>query len=546
MKNRRLLATVGMICLALTLLASIILVGCAKPAPTPTPAPAPTPAPTPAPAITPKYGGTLTMLDSGGVHNLGSVIDMGFFVPWAARPALESLLSFDSNGNIVGLLAESYDVAPDGKSITLHLHKNVKFHDGTDFNADAVKYNLEAVLAANIPGSAVLKKVTSYEILDPYTLRINLSQYDFRLLVGLAQGSIGLMISPTAMEKPTTPENMAKDHLVSTGAFMFDSWQRDGYVKYVKNPNYWQPGKPYLDAIQVTAVADMAVGIMAFKSGEGQFITTIGTEDAAQLKKDGYAITYMAGGGAFFGFVTDGNNPDSPFADKRVREALDYAIDREAIVQGIGNGIWEPLYQGASKDSPWYDPSLTPRMYDTTKAKQLLADAGYPNGFNTTLTGDVRGDRDVLTTLVTYLKDVGITAELSIADVARGTMLPRQGWEGIFVSGFPFVYPGTMSSLYNTLGDPTNFVSMYRPAGWQDKWDALVAQIDDTQRIAQMKELNDIMYNEANAQFTYADYAPAASDGTVYQVTDSGIEPFRYTPYPNGGPYQAANIFLTK
>lgn len=543
--------------LLILLICAFIITGCKSSSPTiatPKPtAPAATVTATPQPttttpaAITPRYGGTFTMLYNTGLPTLGSMVDMGISgVVRNVIPAIEQLLRLDTNGNVVPWLAESFDITPDGKTITLHIRKGIKFHDGTDFNAEAVKYNLEAVLAANIPGSAVLKKVAGYEILDPYTLRINLAKYDYALMNGLASGSIGSMFSPTAMKKPTTAENQAKDHMVGTGPFLFDSWQRDNYVKYKKNPNYWVPGKPYLDAIQLTVFADVSVGLMAFKSGVAQFITTIEPIDAAQLQKEGYYIAKPTVG-FFFGIMTNSNNPKSPFADKKVRQALEYAIDKKTMAEGIGMGNWEALYQGAVKSSPWYDPSLTPRLYDPAKAKQLLADAGYPNGFTTKIVSDVRVRKDALIAVQTYLKNVGITTDLDIADVARASTITRQGWEGIYMPGAPTVAPSTILGLYNAFYDPTTKVSIYKPAEWQDKWDAIVAQVDDIKRLAQVKELVKIMYDESNVIYIWADSPQGAEPmGTVYVMVNGKAALYELSPFGGSMDYHPEDVWLSK
>ena len=182
----------------------------------------------------PRYGGTFTWNHNGGIPQIGAAIDnLSFVGNRNMFPVLEALVKTDDNERIQPWLAESWNTAPDGKSITLYLRKGIKFQDGTDFNAEAVKYNLESVFKANIRGSSFLSNVTSYDIVDEHTLRINLKEYDCTFLLRLAQGvtAVGLMASPTALNKETTPETKAKIHAVGTGPFLFDSWERDNYVK---------------------------------------------------------------------------------------------------------------------------------------------------------------------------------------------------------------------------------------------------------------------------------------------------------------------------
>ena len=135
----------------------------------------------------PQYGGTFTWNHNGGIPKIGATVDnLGIAGNRNMYPVLEPLLITDEQEHLQPWLAESWETSPDGKSITFHLKQGVKFHDGTDFDAEAVKDNLEAVYKANIRGTGVLGKVSSYDVLDKYTLRMNLKQYDCTLLLRLA------------------------------------------------------------------------------------------------------------------------------------------------------------------------------------------------------------------------------------------------------------------------------------------------------------------------------------------------------------------------
>ena len=445
----------------------------------------------------PRYGGTFTWNHNGGIPQIGPATDnLGFAGNRNMFPVLEPLVKTDDNERLQPWLAESWIIAPDGKSITLHLRRGIKFQDGTDFNAEAVKYNLEATYKSNVPGSAFLGNIPSYDVVDEYTLRMNLNKYDCTLLLRLAQSAqgVGLIASPTAMKKETTPQTKAKLRAVGTGPFLFDSWARENYVKYKKWDGYWQKGKPYLDAIKIQNIADLTVSIMSLKSGEAQAVENVDPVDARQLEKEGFDIWQP---NLFFlhSILPDGANPNSPFAKKEVRLALDYALDKRTMAKGIGMGYYEPLTQLAVHKDPWYNPSLKYREYNPEKAKQLLAQAGYPNGFKTKLISDVMARRDTLVAVQTYLKAVGIETELEILEFGAAFALPRQGWQGILFPGFPNV--GTLVGIVDRWGDATNYISFYRPPGWQEKWDALRAQQNDEKRLVQLKEMIKILYDEA-------------------------------------------------
>jgi len=400
----------------------------------------------------------------------------------------------DEQDNIQPWLVTKWDVSADGKTIVFHLEENVKFQDGTDFDAAAVQYNLEAVVKANIGGTAFLKNVSSYEIPDKYTLKLNLAAVDSTFLLRIAQGVIGLMASPTALQKTTTPETIAQVHSVGTGPFLFDSWERDSFVKYKKWTGYRKTGLPYLDAIEIRNTADLTVSIMSLRAGEVHAVENVDPVDAVQLGKDGFTL-YQPNLYFLHSVVASGNNPDSPFAKKEVRLALEYAIDKKTIAQGVGMGYYEALNQVATPKDSWYNKDLPFREFSPAKARELLAEAGYPEGFTTKLVSDVMARRDTLTAVQTYLNDVGIKTELEILDFGAAFGLPRQGWEGVYFPGFPNV--GTLLGVQGRFGDPTTYISMYQPAGYWEKWDALFAELDGVKRTAILKDILKMIYDEA-------------------------------------------------
>jgi peptide/nickel transport system substrate-binding protein len=431
-------------------------------------------------------------------------------------PCLEPLLRQDEKGNVTGHLAESFDVSPDGKTITFHIRKGVKFHDGTPLNAEAVKYNLEATAASGLWGVGILNVAKSYDIIDEYTLRANLEGFNYNYLTALC-ALAGLIASPTALQTPASEEDLPKLHMVGTGPFIFESFKRDDRVTFVKNPDYWQEGKPYLDGIVLRNIADRTVALMAFQAGEAdEWATGLQLATSNMLEEQGYNITpYPLR--FHFAMTFDSSDPNSPFADKRVREALHYGVDKQTLVNGIGGGAkrgFAALHQMAEPGDPWYCPELPPREYDLAKAKDLLAQAGYPDGFKTTLVSDTFAEMNFMEALLTELKKMGIDATLDVADLPRITQLEMGGWEGLLHPGFPT--SDTIPGLNSRWGDPAFFVSMYKPAEWNDMWAAVMAEINDTKRVELMKDIVRLDYNEA-VTFTWRGDAPfGVNDGTSH------------------------------
>ena len=433
--------------------------------------------------------------------------DGGSLLTRTLLPALEPLLRIGEDGKLKGHLAESWDVSADGKSVTFRLRQGIKFHDGTPFNAEAVKYNLQATAKSGVWGMGILNVVKSYDILGEYTIRANMDGYNYNLMTSLAS-TAGLMTSPTALQKPATDETITKLHMVGTGPFIFDSWKANDYVKYKKNPNYWQAGKPYLDAVTIRHIPDRTVALMAFQAGEADELATgLQLATSNMLESQGYIIRSMPLR-FHFAMMWDSANPNSPFANQKVREAVHYGVDKQTLVNGIGGGAkrgFTALYQMAEPGDPWYCPELPIRKYDLEKAKQLLAEAGYPAGFNVKLVSDTFAEMNFMEALLTELKKMGIVAKLDIADFPRIMSLEMGGWEGLLHPGFPTF--DTMPGLNSRWGDPAFFVSMYKPAGWNDMWASVMAEIDDTKRVEKMKEIVRLDYNEC-LTFTWRADAP--------------------------------------
>jgi ABC-type transport system substrate-binding protein len=532
--------------LVILLVCAFALTGCSSSTTSTTPAANPTQTTGPSTTATTqasqassaRYGGTLTWVRNMGIPDIGAPADIPSQTntPSLVTPVLESLITTDVNEKIQPWLAESVDVSPDGKKITFKLLKNVKFQDGTPFNAEAVKFNLELDLKNNCNASGILKKVTSYNIVDDYTLEVNFAAYDARFLQTLAQTGIGQIASPTAMQKST--EHTA--HIVGTGPFKFDSWQTDQYVKMVKWDGYRTKGRPYLDAIDIRNNSDITVSIMSLKAGEVNMVENIDPADYNSLKAEGWAVG-IPPLGFVFSFVPDSANPDSPFKDVRVREALEYAVDKAGLAKGIGKGTQFPAYQAAVEpplgQDAWYIPDAPKREYNVAKAKELLAAAGYPNGFECALTTDVRARQDQIVALQTYFKAVGISTKLDMADVGRASTFPKDGWKGILVGGFPNF--SSFTQWVTAYNDPTFvYPSASKPEGWKEGWDAVIAEIDYDKRITLMKNLL-----RKNYEGAYRIYY--IEDGPRY-VTDGTIQDIDWDGHHINGYFDAVNVWLKK
>lgn len=331
-----------------------------------------------------------------------------------AQPAVETLVCLDETGSPAPWLATGWKADPSANTMTLTLREGVKFHDGTDFNAHAVKWNLDQYKASKRPE---LGKVKSIDVVNDYTVRFNLTGMDNLIIPNLATIP-GMIISPASYQK--NGKDWANVNPVGTGPFKFVSWQRNVRIEYQKFDGYWQKGKPYLDKIEFIPITDPMVRVAAFKKGDADVILDIDPKDTKDLEAAGNIISKTKIPTQLWGLFPDSNNKDSAYANVKVRQAIWHAIDTKAICSTLGRNFWEPLNQTAVSSSWAFNPNVKSYPYDPEKAKQLLAEAGYPNGFTTTINGlNTPPNPDVMVAVQDYLKKVGIEAKVDPMDKAR-------------------------------------------------------------------------------------------------------------------------------
>jgi len=380
---------------------------------------------------------------------------------------LEPLLIVDKNGNPAPFLATSWEYSPDLKSLTLKLRKSVKFHDGSDFNAEVVKMNLEE--RKDGLTSRGIKTIESVDVIDERTVRINLTEYK-NVLLGSLTTYNGLMVSPKVIEKAKTKKGKkwAKKHPVGTGPFKFVKFERGVILKYERFDGYWQKGRPYLDGVETHYIKDRMTALAALRAGEVHALWEAPADNAAVLKGEGFVIIHMPA--AIGAFATDSGNPESVFANKKVREALEYAINKKAVTDGLGYGYWEPLNQYSSKDYNGHNPDLRGRPYNPEKAKQLLREAGYPNGFKTKLiAGTISYGRDLMALLQRYLKEVGIDAKLEFYNSGKYTYALMKGYkDGIMIYRQTYLKNQTdeLNNLFKK--GSARFPNLFRPLELQE------------------------------------------------------------------------------
>jgi peptide/nickel transport system substrate-binding protein len=440
-----------------------------------------------------KYGGTLIDIEASGPGTpFGWPPDLAGGAGISGQIGMDQLIHEDRLGNITPNLATSFDVVSDPKnaSITFHLRKGVKFHDGTDFNAQALKWNFDKIkLGVNSSVTAVWK---SWEVVDDYTFKVSFVTWQnthIRNFTGIST----TFVSPTAFDKNGI--DWMRWNMVGTGAFQQKKYVNDVTLEATKFADYWDKGKPYLDQVNLLYVTDQLTRLALFKSGGGH-VMGVAPKDAADLKNSGYTINaYPA---AAYVLVPDSVNATSPWANQKVRMAAEYAIDREAMSRAFGYGYQPAAYQLAPLGNKAIVSTITGRKYDTAKAKQLLTEAGFPNGFKTTIITSSTLDRDGATAIQAYFSAVGIQATIDFVEAARLNAVLTGTWTGILYHQLrPF--PNFNADLALEFGSPqtTFYKSMKKPDGWQAILDATMTSTEQDAKL--MQAASQALYDDCTA-----------------------------------------------
>jgi peptide/nickel transport system substrate-binding protein len=357
-----------------------LLTACGAPAPAPAAPPAPTAAagaaPTPASGaaagatLQPKSGGMLRAVTTGDI----APIDGHYHNPKSGLGAwivYDPLIVYDDDFKPQPMLAERWDQSADGRTMTVTLRQGVRYHTGRELTSDDLLYNLNRILDPKITAGILtgfIPPETTWSAKDKYTVVLNAKQPWVNVLDFF---SLFNMVDRDTMEGPD-----AKSRAVGTGPFVLAEWVPGDHAVYAKNPSYWQSGRPYLDGIQLTISKDPTVQTALLEGGAVDFSLLPALLDFNRLRSDPkyQALTLPNPGG----FLILQPNPNvAPFVDKRVRQALNYAINRRRIAETVLLGLNRPT------DLPWppgtvaYEPEKELYYdFDLDKAKSLLGAAG--------------------------------------------------------------------------------------------------------------------------------------------------------------------------
>lgn len=390
--NKRFFSAVS---LALALLISLSLAGTANAAP--------------------NRGGELLVGLRQEIGNLDPHLATSFSSFRVIEVMYEGLLRYDEDGALEPALAADWEISEDGKTYTFHIRKGVKFHDGTELTAEDVKASFERIMDPELgsPQASRLQKIENMEVTGKYEINMTLSS-KFAPFLSKVAGP-GRAIVPESVVKEG--ENLKKQ-VLGTGPFTLSDWVPGEQIELENNEDYWMEGLPYLDKVTYKIIPEAATRRAALQGGDIHVIPSAESTSVkvSKGKKNLKVISTQELAYSLIGFNLD----REPLTDPKVRQAISYAMNREEIIEGVYDGlatVGTPLPPALEE---WHIPASELDSYeqDYEKAKELLEEAGYPNGieFSVTVSPTLETALQIAEVLQEQLTPAGIVMELNTAE----------------------------------------------------------------------------------------------------------------------------------
>lgn len=411
----------------------------------------------PGPGGKPKKGGTLAFNLTGDPQSFDPLSGTSTVAMGVIAPCYNGLVRYDPSDpyKIIPDLASSWEIAPDGKSYTFRLIKNVKFHDGKPMTSADVKYTFDVV--RDPPKGTIsarkdqMSVVDSIEALDETTVRFNLKRPSPSFLSSMANG--WMLVMPKHILE--VKGNMKND-MIGTGPFKLQAYNRGSSVELVRNPNYHVQGLPYLDGVTAYIIPDSATTWSYLQTGQIQWFVSIQGQDAGAYKTGGNVVVQEAPATSFIGAVF--NTKVAPFDNIKLRKAMCLAIDRNAGLQITYNGQGE--LGGISVPGPWAMPKerlhkiegyAADGKANIEEAKRLMAEAGHAKGLSFKM---IVRKNPLFEPVGVFLKDqwakIGINATIDIQENAAFADKMSKGDFNVAASGgsYSLIDPDTIFADY--------------------------------------------------------------------------------------------------
>ncbi len=387
---------------------------------------------------TPVRGGIMKIIYSTSPRVLGYWPEMGPTDSATAYPSAERLMDYNSKMELEPFLAESVDFDKSKMKLTVRLRKGIKFHDGSDLNAEALAWNYRTYKETKKMMHS--DKVKSIEVVDSHTVVLHVTDWTNQSIHSYTWIPIN---SKVAFEARGI--EWCRTHPVGTGPFQLAEYQRDSHIIWKRNENYWQKGKPYLDGIEARFILDPMTASTTMLAGQADLWTgPPPASQQAELEKKGL-VRLASWAGLPDNIFMNTMNPNAPTSKLKVREALEYALDKPALAKALGFGYYSPLKMMAPEGQWGYDPGYPGRPYDPDRAKKLLAEAGYPTGLKLKLLCQATsaGRNQAAEAIKASLDTGGFDIDVDVADPGRFfASVFKTGWDDLVLywSGMDATY----------------------------------------------------------------------------------------------------------
>ncbi len=453
-----------------------------------------------------------------------------FFMPqststadrFGAQPVLESLGRADSEGNYYPWLAEEFITDADKLTFTIKLREGVTFTDGSDCNAEVVAWNIQQYIDNGKASEIGTPK--SINVVDDLTVEI---QYDS--WANNWDNVIGDIYICSKAAYDANGEEWCKTHAVGTGPFLLESFIADNKITYTKNENYRLEGLPYLDKLEIDMITDTNTMMSALLNKEVGVAMKFENEAVINaIKQAGFESIGQRNANCadIKHIIWNSKNPDHPMGDLKVRQAIMHAIQWDDVAKALSGGMGEATPLFCTSDSWAYSPDAEFYEYNLDTAKQLLAEAGYPNGFETTIYTK-SADNDTSTAFQAILAQIGIQAKVEVLDKsALDAMQKEDDIDGFIANrgSSKMDFTNNYIRLYSSEGIKNHGI-MLRPAEFEEPLFAARAAktIDEKKENLQkaaMALVHDYVMITPLAVVYYQSFAvPGLADSGIYEVS---------------------------
>lgn len=415
----------------------------------------------------------------------------------------DSLVWVDNSGKLVPALAESWEVSDDGTEYTFKLRAGVVFHNGEPFTADSVITSWERGKRPEMQFGDRWTIVQSVEKIDELTVKLTTETANPLLLRTIA--SNWAMVPPQYIAEVGDEGFNAKP--VGTGPFMFEEWVKEDRIVFKANPNYWQPGFPKVETLIFRPIPESSTRVAAIQTGEIDIAPRLSSEEAGTLEGQPgvQIIRYPVDRVYYITFNNLTSGKGQPTENVKVRQALNYAVDRQAIIDSLFDGAAKLSTGFVTPTNLGYNDSLTPYPYDPERARALLAEAGYPDGFEMGFacpSGAYTNFEQVCEAIQGYLEEIGVRTELQLME--SGQFWDLQGKKEL-PPLFGDSWSESSGEAYLRLrgalaGNDASFSAWSEPT-IDEALTKISSTLDDDERAGLYRELSQYMYD--NPPFIY-------------------------------------------